>query len=90
MITTLCFVAIVIAYLAALGRSASPRAELVPWGDWSKKDWVANVGRGMTRLVELQNRNPLGPHHAARLALHQMTLKIPQDQSARILDYDAE
>lgn len=63
MIATICFVTITIVYLAALGRSASPPDERLPWRAWSAQDWAANVIRGARRSAELQKRNPLGPHH---------------------------
>jgi hypothetical protein len=59
MLPTVCFVALLVAFFAALGRSTTPRAERVPWTRWTVRDLLANVVLGGRRLLELHERNPM-------------------------------
>ena len=61
MLATLCFALVVLTFLAALGRSAMPRAERLPWARWSLRDLLGNVIAGGRRLVELHQRDPMTP-----------------------------
>ena len=58
MLLTLCFVAVLVAFFAALGRSSVPRAERVPWTRWTARDLLANVVLGGRMLLQLDQRNP--------------------------------
>jgi hypothetical protein len=62
MLPTVCFVALLLAFFAALGRSVTPRAERVPWTRWTGSDLLATVVLGVRRLVELHERNPMASH----------------------------
>ena len=43
-------------FLAALGRSAIPHNERLPWRTWTLRDLAANVVHGARVLVELDQR----------------------------------
>ncbi len=58
MLLTLCFVATLVAFFAALGRGSVPREERVPWTQWTARDVAANVVLGGRRLLQLDQRNP--------------------------------
>lgn len=62
MLPTICLAVASVAFLAALGRSAIPRAERLPWTRWTAKDLIGNVVLGCRRFVELNQRNPMTPH----------------------------
>lgn len=62
MLSTVCLLTAVVVWLAALGRSATPRHERLPWTRWTIKDLIGNTILGARRLAELQERNPLTPH----------------------------
>lgn len=53
---TLLFLLLLTVFLAALGRSAIPRTERLPWWSWTVRDLTANVVRGEQVLVELDQR----------------------------------
>ncbi len=72
-VSTVLFLLMITAFFAALGRSATPPAERVPWWTWTGRDVVANVVNGFrvldaldeprrrrweARLDELQSRHP--------------------------------
>lgn len=61
MFPTICLVGVLLAFFAALGRSAMPRAERLPWTRWSTRDLLGNAVAGMRRLTELHRRDPLTP-----------------------------
>lgn len=61
MFATVCYVIVVLTFFAALGRSAIPRAERIPWVRWSLRDLLANVVAGARLLVDLHERDPLTP-----------------------------
>lgn len=65
---TLLIVVALVAFFAALGRSAVPRAERLPWSRWSAKDLIGNVMLGVRRFSQLNERNPMTPHK--RTPLH--------------------
>lgn len=69
MIATI-FIVVIAVYLAALGRSASPRAERVPWTTWSTAALIRNVIQGARRFADLQKRNSMTPHRAPPLDQH--------------------
>jgi len=62
MFESIALVVLMVAWLAALGRSATPRAERLPWRSWTVSDLAGNVWLGARRLAELQERNPVTPH----------------------------
>jgi len=62
MVESIALVVLTVAWLAALGRSSTPRHERVPVTTWSGRDLVSNVWHGARRLAELQDRNPVTPH----------------------------
>jgi hypothetical protein len=62
MLASLCFVVLLVVFYAALGRSATPPAERLPWTRWTAKDLLGNVVAGVRRLIELHERDPLTPH----------------------------
>lgn len=53
---TLLFLLLLTLFLGALGRSATPRTERLPWWTWTLRDLTANVVRGGRVLVELNQR----------------------------------
>lgn len=61
MVPTICLAVLVLVFLAALGRSAMPRAERLPLARWSTSDLLGNVVAGSRRLVQLHQRNPMTP-----------------------------
>lgn len=44
------------AFLAALGRSAVPHSERLPWRTWTLQDLAANVVHGGRVLIDLHQR----------------------------------
>lgn len=56
MVATVIFCVLTVGFFAALGRSATPRAERRPWWRWTWRDWIANVARGGRSLHELNQR----------------------------------
>ncbi len=63
---TLCFVIVVLAILAALGRSAMPSAERLPLMRWSTRDLLGNVLAGARRLAQLHQRDQMTPPKRTR------------------------
>lgn len=59
MLGTIVFTVLLVTFLAALGRGATPRAERLPWTGWGARDLIANVVLGARRLVQLHERDPL-------------------------------
>lgn len=62
---TLCIPVVLVAFLAALGHSATPRAERTPWTRWIPVGLARNTVRGARRLVELDERSPLATYRHA-------------------------
>lgn len=62
MFLTICLVISFVAFLAALGRSVTPRAERLAWSRWTARDLLGNVVLGGRRLIELDERNPMTRH----------------------------
>jgi hypothetical protein len=60
-VPTAFLVVVVVAVFAALGRSAMPRAERLPWTRWSTRDVLGNAAAGARRLSQLHQRNPMTP-----------------------------
>lgn len=54
--STLLFLLILTVFLAALGRSVTPRAERLPWLTWTARDLVTNVARGVRVLCQPNER----------------------------------
>lgn len=52
MFATILFVAVLVAFMAALGRAATPRHERIPWTSWTARDLGANVLLGIRRFAE--------------------------------------
>lgn len=46
------FIMLLVVFLAALGRSAIPKGERVPWRTWTLRDLAVNVVRGGRVLLE--------------------------------------
>lgn len=61
MILTICVAVVYVTFFAALGRSATPRHERLPWTRWTLRDLCGNVALGFRRLNELSERNAMGP-----------------------------
>lgn len=53
---TLLLLLLLTAFFAALGRSAIPRDERLPWWTWTLRDLTANVVRGIRVLADVGER----------------------------------
>ncbi len=62
MFATICYIALVVAVFAALGRGTMPKSERVPLTRWTARDLFGNALLGVRRLLELDARNPLTTH----------------------------
>lgn len=52
MIGFVCLIVGMAGSLAALGRLVTPPAERLPWWNWTRQDWAANVIRGARVLAD--------------------------------------
>ena len=50
------------AFLAALGRAATPRTERLPWARATPRNLARAVVLGGRRLVELHDHSPVGTY----------------------------
>lgn len=66
--TTLLLLVTFIVGLAALGRIVIPRAERLPWWNWTWQDLTANVARG----VRVLSQSSEGQRHLWELYRHQL------------------
>ncbi len=72
---TLLIPIILVAFLAALGHSATPRAERLPWRRWIPLGLVRNTVLGTRRLVALYERGPVATYQ--RTQSHRGTAPEP-------------